>query len=97
MSEHSTSQNSGASTPHNPTIYDLHAEQIRQGTLLTGLCDDTKAVKDVLIGTDRKDGLVLEVDRLKRSKTLLYTFMWAIFITALGVAGTALASFIQIG
>lgn len=78
-----------------PTNLDLHREQARQATLLEGLRDDVKEIKGVLVGDDRRDGMVLEVDRLKRSRAMFHAVLWVCFTAIVGTAATVIASFVQ--
>lgn len=75
-----------------PTNLDLHIEQTRQATILEGLSTDVKDIKGVLIGTDKKDGLVVDVDRLKRSRMLTNAILWFVFTTVAGITGTVIAA-----
>jgi hypothetical protein len=52
-------------------------------------------IEDCLFGDDAgRDGLKLDVDRLKRSRATHNAVLWVIFTTLLGVAGTVIASMI---
>lgn len=77
-----------------PTILDLHKEQTRQAAILELVRANVEEIKDVLVGTDRRNGLVVDVDRLKRSRALS-TAVWLIVFTAVvGAAATAVAAMI---
>lgn len=77
-----------------PTNLDLHTTQARHSVLLEGLSDNITDIKDALLGKDGKDGVLIDVDRLKRSRKRSNAFLWAIFIAFTGATGTVLATFI---
>jgi hypothetical protein len=53
-------------------------------------------IEDCLFGDDAgRDGLKLDVDRLKRSRATHNAVLWVIFTTLLGVAGTVIAGIIH--
>lgn len=79
----------------NPTNLDLHREQARQATLLEGLRDDVKEIKEVLLGSDRRDGVLMEVDRLKRSRAMFHAVLWVVFTAAIGTTATVIAAYIK--
>lgn len=78
-----------------PTNLDLHREQARQATLLEGLRDDVKEIKDVLLGSERRDGVLMEVDRLKRSRSMFHAVLWVVFTAAIGTTATVIAAYIK--
>ena len=78
-----------------PTLLDLHIEQTRQATLLEGLRDDVGEIKNVLVGVDRRNGLVADVDRLKRSRAFSNAVLWLVFTTLIGTTATAIAAFVM--
>ncbi len=75
----------------NPTNLDLHTTQARHSVLLEGLSENVTKIKEALLGDD---GVILEVDRLKRSRKLSNAVLWAVFLTAIGTTGTVVAAFI---
>lgn len=74
-----------------PTNLDLHTNQARHSVLLEELSGNVTEIKDALLG---KDGVIVEVDRLKQSRKLSNAVLWIVFVTAIGTTGTVLASFI---
>jgi hypothetical protein len=55
-----------------------------------------EGIEDCLFGDDAgRDGLKLDVDRLKRSRATHNAVLWVIFTTLLGVAGTVIAGIIH--
>lgn len=76
-----------------PTTLDLYQEQARQGAVLQELHSDVKGIKAVLLGDDRREGLVMDVDRLKRTKALMQAAVWVIFTAAVGTCATLLSAF----
>ena len=80
---------------NNPTNLDLHREQARQATLLEGLRDDVKEIKEVLLGSDRRDGVLIELDRLKRSRAMFHAVLWVVFTAAIGTTATVIAAYIK--
>lgn len=77
-----------------PTIYDLHTEQVKQSVILGTMQTDVKEIKSVLLGAENRSGLVMDVDRLKRSNAILNAVVWLMFTTAIGsIATVAVAYF----
>ena len=74
---------------------DLRVLQAQQTILLEGLRADVKEIKEVLIGTDKREGLILEVDRLKRSRHVTNAVLWTIFTAIIGTVATGIATYIQ--
>ncbi len=74
-----------------PTNLDLHTTQARHSVLLEGLSETVNEIKSALLGND---GVILEVDRLKRSRKRSNAILWVVFVTAIGTTGTVLASYI---
>ena len=74
-----------------PTNLDLHTTQARHSVLLEGLSENVSEIKSALLGDD---GVILEVDRLKRSRKLSNTIFWAVFLAVVGTTGTVVAAFI---
>jgi len=74
-----------------PTNLDLHREQARHATYLESMRDDVREIKEVLVGSDKREGLVMDVDRLKRSRALFHAVMWVVFTSAIGTAATVIA------
>lgn len=83
------------SVQKNPTLVDLHIEQARQSVILEGLHSNILDIKDVLRGTDKRTGLVTDVDRLKRSHACFKAVLWFVFTTVIGTAVTAVAALIS--
>ena len=79
-------------TDPDPTITDLHTEQAKQGQTLTRVCICVEKLEQVLIGPDGRSGVITDVDRLKRSRALSNKILWAVFVAALGIVTTGLAS-----
>ena len=79
----------------NPTNLDLLTEQARQGALLESLRDDVKEIKEILVGSDKRQGVIMDIDRLKRSRALFHAVLWAVFIAAIGMAASVIASAIK--
>jgi hypothetical protein len=75
---------------HSPTIHDLHIEQVQQNVKLASIATDVKEVKEILVGNGKRTGLVLDVDRLKRTRATTKAIVWVLFTTLLG-AGAAVA------
>ncbi len=75
----------------NPTNLDLHTTQARHSVLLEELSENVTEIKGALLG---KDGVIVEVDRLKRSRKLSNAVMWTVFVAVIGTTGTVLASLI---
>ncbi len=81
---------------NNPTNFDLHLEQSRQRTILNILKEDIAEIKDVLVGSDHREGIVMDVDRLKRSRSMFQATLWVVFTAAIGTTATVIAaSFIK--
>lgn len=74
-----------------PANLDLYQEQARQSTMLGSLCEDVKEIKECLIG---KDGLIVEVDRLKRGRKVIIAIGWLVFTTIVGTVATVVAQYI---
>lgn len=74
---------------------DLHLLQAQQTIILEGLRADVKEIKEVLIGTDKSDGMILEVDRLKRSRQVTNAVLWTIFTALIGTVATGLAAYLR--
>ncbi len=77
-----------------PTNFDLHIEQARQFTILEQVHSDIGEIKNVLAGENKRTGLIMDVDRLKRSSAFLKAFMWVIFTAFLGTASTVIITVI---
>lgn len=75
-----------------PTNLDIQLEQERQRVLLETLHQDISEIKSILSG---KEGLVLDVDRLKRSRSMNNAIIWVIFTAAVGTITTAIAAYIR--
>ena len=75
-----------------PTNLDLLREQSRQAIILDSLRDDIREIKEVLVGSDKRQGLVMDVDRLKRSRTLFHAVVWVVFTSMVGTAATVIAA-----
>lgn len=71
-----------------PANLELYQELARQGIKTDTLCKDMKEVKDCLIG---REGMIVEVDRLKRGHKLVRTICWVAFVTTLGTVATLVA------
>lgn len=55
-------------------------------------------IEACLYGDDAgRDGLKLDVDRLKRSRATHNAVLWVIFLTLASVAGTVIASMVKLG
>ena len=74
-----------------PTNLDLHTTQARHSVVLEELSENVSKIKTALIG---KEGLIVEVDRLKRSRKLTNAIMWVVFLAVVGTTGTVAAAFI---
>lgn len=73
----------------NPTTLDLYVEQARQAGILDQLSGDVKDIKEVLVGGDHRQGLIVDVDRLKRARHLSNAIFWTCFTAFVGtVIGT---------
>lgn len=76
-----------------PTNHILHTEQTKHGMLLERLCEDVHEIKICLMGTsDSRDGLLFDVDRLKRTSATIKAVLWVVFTAILGIGATALGS-----
>ena len=75
-----------------PTNLDLHTTQACHSVLLEGLSENVAEIKEALLGDD---GVILEVDRLKRSRKFSNAVLWVVFLTAIGTTGTVVASYIS--
>jgi len=54
--------------------------------------DSLEGIESCLFGDDAgRDGIKLDVDRLKRSRSTHNAVLWVLFTTLLGVGGTVLA------
>lgn len=73
---------------HSPTVYDLHVEQVQQNVKLARIATDVKEVKEILVGNGKRVGLVLDVDRLKRTRATTKAIVWVLFTTILGAGAT---------
>ncbi len=71
-----------------PASLDLYQEQARQGLKIDTLCDDVKEIKDCLIG---REGIIVEVDRLKRGHKLVKAVCWVVFTCTMGTVATLVA------
>ena len=77
-----------------PTTFDLHMEQARQGTILNGVRDDVREIKEVLLGQDKRGGLVMDVDRLKGHRKLSHAISWFFFTSfAASIIGAVVVYF----
>lgn len=57
-----------------------------------------EGLEECLFGDDAgRDGMRLDVDRLKRSRATHNAVLWVIFTTLIGVAGTVIASIVNRG
>lgn len=56
--------------PDNPTILDLQMEQLRQRIVLEGVSANLVEIKQCLMGSDGRAGLVMDLDRVKRAVSL---------------------------
>ena len=79
-------------TSDRATHVDLYLEQTRQSTVLVNMCEDVKEIKESLLGTE---GLIVEVDRLKRSKRTFIAVGWLIFTTIVGTVATLVTQFFR--
>jgi len=75
-----------------PTVYDLHREQARQIAVLENIQGDLLEVKQVLVGGDHRQGLVMDVDRLKRTRKLFSAVLWVVFTSVIGTCATVVGS-----
>ena len=95
MMENHLNQNTHTQTQQFPSQNDLYNQQTRQHMILEGLHDDIREIKEVLVGSDRREGLVIDVDRLKRSRALFHGIMWVVFTAAIGTTATVVAAYVQ--
>jgi len=51
-------------------------------------------LKDETLGNNHKDGLVIEVDRLKQSRLIIKGILWTILTSILGILATIISSYI---
>jgi len=76
-----------------PTNHDLHTEQTKQGMLLERLCEDVHDIKICLMGTsESREGLLFDVDRLKRAGAMTKAILWVVFTAVIGIGATALGA-----
>jgi len=61
---------------------------------LKDIHDDVKKCLAYIEGDEGHDGLRLDVDRLKRSRTTNNAVLWIIFTAGLGAAGTVIVSLV---
>ena len=62
------------------------------------ILDKLHGIEACLFGDDAgRDGMKLDVDRLKQSRTIHNAVLWIIFTTLLGVTGTVISRMIGIG
>lgn len=54
----------------NPTILDLQLEQLRQSIVLEDVKNNLVEIKECLMGTGGRAGLVMDLDRVKRAVSL---------------------------
>lgn len=71
-----------------PANLEFYQEQARQGLNIKTLCEDMKEVKDCLIG---REGIIVEVDRLKRGHKTVKAVCWLVFTATLGTVATLVA------
>ena len=74
-----------------PSNLDFYREHANISANLSALREDVKEIKEVLVGNDKREGLVMDVDRLKRSRALFHAVLWVVFTSAIGIAATAIA------
>ena len=77
-----------------PTNLDLHREQARQGEVLKSVSDDIGSIKQVLVGDDKRSGMVVDVDQLKRSRQMMFAVLWALLTAFIGVGVTQISTLI---
>jgi len=59
------------------------------------ILDKVEGIESCLYGDDAgRDGIKLDVDRLKRSRSTHNKVLWVIFTTILGIGGTVVAGII---
>jgi len=54
--------------------------------------EDIGEIKMYLTGDGDRVGLIIEVDRLKRSRAMANAIMWTVFTTIIGVGATAIGA-----
>ena len=63
-------------------------EQARHKVMIETMSEDIKEIKNCLLGSEGSTGLVIDVDRLKRSRKTVSAVCWMMFTTVLGLAAT---------
>jgi len=58
------------------------------------LIDQLEEVESVLYGNGDKEGLRIDVDRLKRSRATHNAVLWLLFTTLVGIGGTVAAAMV---
>lgn len=66
-------------------------DEVTKITLKT-MQEDISEIKTYLIGEGDRVGLVIEVDRLKRSRAITNGIMWTVFTALIGVAATTIGA-----
>lgn len=56
-----------------------------------------EGIEETLYGNGSKEGMRIDVDRLKRSRATHNAVLWVIFTALVGIAGKVIADIIQIG
>lgn len=59
---------------------------------MRNVSEDIKEIKEVLVGGTKREGLVMDVDRLKRTRTMFHAVLWVIFTSAVGTCATVVGS-----
>ena len=59
------------------------------------IIEKLNGIETCLFGNGDKEGLRIDVDRLKRSRATHNAVLWVIFTTVLGIAGTVIAGLIS--
>lgn len=77
---------------HLETVIELKADFERQKTTLETVSSDVKAIKESLVGSVDHPGLLVEIDRLKRSQSILNAVTWFAFTTTIGAILTFVVS-----
>jgi len=77
-----------------PTNLDLHREQARQGEVLKSVSDDIGSIKEVLVGSDKRSGMVMDVDKSQRSRKEVHAGIWAVLTAFIGVGVTQISTLI---
>lgn len=77
------------------TLIDLHIVQAEHGTILAQVRDDMCEIKEVLVGSDHREGIIMDVDRLKRSRKLFHAVLWVVFTATVGTSATLIAAAIM--